>query len=109
MGIQSRRKRNTQEDNLTRSQPDRRQPLRETASDEDNIKGRQPECLDLLFIETAFSNSALIEYKAVHFFILWLSQISSSPEDRREIEAKRKDSSGLSSNLRDLASDRFLS
>ena len=58
--------------------------------------------LDLLLIEIAVSSSALMENKAVLFLTFLFFHISSSPEDRREMEAKRKGSSAVSSNLGDL-------
>ena len=65
--------------------------------------------LDLLLMEIEDSSSALMLYIAVLFLTFLFSQISSSPEDKMEIDARRKGSSALSSTLRDLTSVRLLS
>ena len=65
--------------------------------------------LDFLLMEMAASSSALMLYKAVVFLLFLFSQMSSSPEDSIEIEARRKGSSAVSSTLIDLISVIFLS
>ena len=51
--------------------------------------------------EMAASSSALMVHKAVVFLLFLFPQIISSPEDRMEMEARRKGSSALSSTLSD--------
>ena len=64
--------------------------------------------LDLLLMEIEASSSALMANSAVLFLVFRFSQISSSPEDRREMDANRKGSSAVSSSLKDLAFERSL-
>ena len=67
-------------------------------------------CLSkLLLIEIEDSNSALMLYKYVLFLNFLFSQISSIPEDKRVMDASKKGSLELSSNLSDFASVRLLS
>ena len=59
--------------------------------------------LDLLLIETADSNSALIRNSVVAFFSFLFSQINSSPMARMVTVGSRKVSSAVNSNLSDLS------
>ena len=65
--------------------------------------------LDLLLIEIEVSNSALMVYRLVLFLLFLFCQISSRPDDSREIYARRKGSSEVSSTLSDLSYVIFLS
>ena len=65
--------------------------------------------LDLLLMEIAVSNSALIENSEVFFFIFLFSHMNSSPMAKMDVEASKKGSSATSSSLRTFASLVFLS
>ena len=65
--------------------------------------------LDLLLMEIADSNSALIVNKEVFFFNFRFSHINSNPVAKMDVEASKKGSSATNSSLKALASVALLS